>query len=187
TCALPIYGRGGYDKVKTIIDRLRAKALTRTDLQNGGVQSLVLDAGDFGEGTSFFLVDQGVSSFKSLNELGIDAAVLGNHDHMLGIETLQEQIRRSREGFQNQAKILSANMVVMRDSRLKGLIDSSAIFNVGGVNISVIGLSTPEPHFQYPILPSFILPPIPVANEISKLARQNGAELVIALTHLGTK
>src|SRR5690606_12627422 len=55
------------------------------------------------------------------------------------------------------------------------------------VNISVIGLSTPEPHFQYPILPSFILPPIPVANEISKLARQNGAELVIALTHLGTK
>src|SRR5690606_40595204 len=66
-------GRGGYDKVKTIIDRLRAKALTRTDLQNGGVQSLVLDAGDFGEGTSFFLVDKGVTSFKSLNELGIDA------------------------------------------------------------------------------------------------------------------
>lgn len=180
-------GRGGYDKVKTVIDRLRAKALARTDIQNGGVRSLVLDAGDFGEGTSFFLVDQGVTSFKSLNELGIDAAVLGNHDHMLGIETLQEQIRRSREGFSKHAKILSANMVVMRDQRLKGLIDSTAIFNISGVSVSVIGLSTPEPHFQYPILPSFILPPIPVANEISKLARQNGADLVVALTHLGTK
>lgn len=174
-------GRGGYDKVKTVIDGLRAKAL------EGGVQSLVLDAGDFGEGTSFFLVDEGVTSFKSLNELGIDAAVIGNHDHMLGIQTLQDQIRRSRRGFEKTAKILSANMVQIQDSKLKGFIDSSASFLIDGVSISVIGLSTPEPHFQYPILPSFILPPIPVANEISKLARKNGADVVIALTHLGTK
>lgn len=180
-------GRGGYAKVKTIIDQLRNSALARTDLQDGGVESLVLDGGDFGEGTSFFLVDQGVTSFKSLNELGIDAAVIGNHDHMLGIDTLQQQIKKSREGYQKQAKILSANMVVMRDSRLKGLIDSTAIFNIGGVSISIIGLSTAEAHFQYPLLPSFILPPIPVAQEISKLAHQNGAELVIALTHIGTK
>ncbi len=180
-------GRGGYDKVKTVIERLRAKAMARTDLVATGVESLVLDGGDFGEGTSFFLVDQGITSFRSLNELGIDAAVIGNHDHMLGIPTLQEQIRASREGYSKTAKILSANMVIARDQRLRGMIDSSAIFNRNGVNVSVIGLSTPEPHFQYPILPSFIQPPIPVAQEISKLARQNGAELVIALTHLGTK
>ncbi|PIP88576.1 MAG: hypothetical protein COW01_13635 [Bdellovibrionales bacterium CG12_big_fil_rev_8_21_14_0_65_38_15] len=180
-------GRGGYAKVKTIIDQLKSEALKRTDLQVGGVESLVLDGGDFGEGTSFFLVDEGVTSFKSLNELGIDAAVIGNHDHMLGIDTLQTQIKKSREGYSKQAKILSANMVIFRDTRMKGLVDSTAIFNIGGVSVSVIGLSTPEPHFQYPILPSFILPAIPVAKEISKLARQNGAELVIALTHLGTK
>ncbi len=179
-------GRGGYAKVKTVIDQLKADALKRTDLQSGGVESLVLDAGDFGEGTSFFLVDEGVTSFKSLNELGIDAAVIGNHDHMLGIDVLQSQIKKSRQGYDKQAKILSANMVIFRDSRMKGLVDSTAIFNIGGVSISVIGLSTPEPHFQYPLLPSFILPATPVAKEISKLARSNGAELIIALTHLGT-
>tara|TARA_R110000868_G_scaffold209490_4_gene459312 strand:+ start:7294 stop:8865 length:1572 start_codon:yes stop_codon:yes gene_type:complete len=180
-------GRGGYAKVKTVIDELRASALARTDLQAAGVESIVLDGGDFGEGTSFFLVDEGITSFRSLNELGIDAAVIGNHDHMLGIDTLQNQIKKSRIGYQKQAKILSANMVIMRDTRLKGLVDSTALFNIGGVSLSIIGLSTPEPHFQYPILPSFILPALPVAKEISKLARQNGAELVIALTHLGTK
>lgn len=179
-------GRGGYDKVRTIIDRLKNEALARTDLQANGVESLVLDAGDFGEGTSFFLVDKGITSFKSLNELGIDAAVIGNHDHMLGIETLQEQIRASREGYIKKAKILSANMVITAEQRMRGIIDSTAIFNVGGVSVSVLGLSTPEPHFQYPILPSFITPPIPVAQELSRLARQNGAEVVIALTHLGT-
>ncbi len=172
-------GRGGYAKVKTVIDQLKEESRLK------GIASIVLDGGDFGEGTSFFMVDQGVSSFKSLNHLGVDVAVIGNHDHMLGVDILNEQIKKAGEGFHKPTSIVSANMVQFKGK--DNMVKNQVMIDVGGTKVSVIGLSTPEAHFQYTILPSFIAPPNKVAKEEVAYARQAGAELVVALTHLGVK
>jgi 2',3'-cyclic-nucleotide 2'-phosphodiesterase (5'-nucleotidase family) len=168
-------GRGGYSKLKTKILELRLAA------QAQGLEVLHLDGGDFGEGTSFFLVDEGATSLRALSDLGVDIAVIGNHDHMLGGAVLADQIRRSEA----KTKFTSANIVQTPSMNLEGLVTPFVDVDKAGISIRVIGLSTAQAHFQYTLLPGFVLPPVQVGVAQSDLARQQGKELVIALTHIG--
>ncbi len=80
-------GIGGYAQLKTVIDELKRDATSK------GIPSLYLDAGDFGEGSSFYFSNQGVDSLRALDMLGVDVTVLGNHDFILGGKQLRNQIR----------------------------------------------------------------------------------------------
>lgn len=170
-------GRGGYAKLKTKISELRS------DSEAKGIDVLQLDAGDFGEGTSFFMSREGSASIEALGMLGTDISVIGNHDHMLGGRILGEQIRKAKV----KTKFLSANLVQTPEMNLKNLVAPYADITKAGTNIRVIGLSTAEPHFQYPILPGLILPPVLTGTELSSAARKAGKQLIIALTHIGQK
>src|SRR6478736_2385150 len=59
-------GRGGYAKLKTKIEEMRADSVSK------GIEVLQLDAGDFGEGTSFFLSKEGSASVEALGMLGAE-------------------------------------------------------------------------------------------------------------------
>lgn len=168
--------QGGYYRVKTLIDELKQSAL------NQGIESIVLDAGDFGEGAHYFLVDEGMHSFRALELLGVDAAVIGNHDYMFGGKFLGDQIRLAN----NKTKFLGANIAHTIDMRLGDVLQPTAQFNVGGVNVEVVGLTTNSLHFMYAIRPGFILPAEGVSRAYTQKARdENNADLVVALTHLG--
>lgn len=168
-------GRGGYAKLKTRIEEMRADSLSK------GIEVLQLDAGDFGEGTSFFLSKEGSASVEALGMLGTDISVIGNHDHMLGGKILGEQIRKANV----KTKFLSANLVATPEMKLGGVVFPHADIERAGVKIRVIGLSTAEAHFQYPLLPGLILPPVAIGDEKANTARKEGKELIIALTHIG--
>jgi len=168
-------GGGGYAKVKTIIDKLKADALAK------GIHSIVMDAGDWGDGTSFFLADDGSSSFKALGLLGIDVTLVGNHDHMMGVRVLAEQIKKANI----HTKAISANLIQMEDTDLRELVKGTLDVEVDGVKLNIIGLSTPEPTHQAPLFPSFVAPPELVVFGLAQQAKKDGADLVIALTHLG--
>jgi 2',3'-cyclic-nucleotide 2'-phosphodiesterase (5'-nucleotidase family) len=170
-------GRGGYAKLKSKIEELKIEAKAK------GVEVLHLDAGDFGEGTSFFLTQEGSLSVKALGLLGTDVAVIGNHDHMLGGRVLGEQIRNAKV----DTKFVSANLVQTSEMNLKDVVIPFVDLKKAETKIRVIGLSTPEPHFQYPLLPGFILPAVQIGEAQSNEARRAGVELVIALTHIGKK
>ena len=134
---------GGYYRVKTLIDKLKADALKK------GIKSLVLDGGDFGEGSHYFLTDNGMPSFRALGMLGIDATVIGNHDYMFGGKQLGNQIRE----VNSTTQFLGANMAQTSSMNLKGLLKATAKFNIDGVNIEVIGLTTSSLHFIYAFTP----------------------------------
>ncbi len=168
-------GRGGYARVKTKIDELKKEAGMQ------GISVLHLDGGDFGEGTSFFFSEEGVASVRTIGMLGTDVSVIGNHDHMMGGKTLGHQIRTAHI----KTKFISSNIVQTPEMELADVVKPYVDFTKGGIKIRVIGLSTPEAHFQYPLKPGFILPANPVGVLQSNLARKEGKELVIALTHLG--
>ena len=168
-------GLGGYHRIKTAIDTLKSNAA------RSGIETLVLDGGDFGEGSYLFLYNGGVSSLMAFDKLGVDAAVLGNHDYMFGGPVLSDQLIQS--GL--KTKILSANVVQTDDMRLKGLLKANAVFERGGKSIYVLGLTTPLPHFMYAIRPGVILPEIPVSRAYTKIAKEDKHDLVIALTHIG--
>ena len=166
---------GGYYRVKTLIDKLKDEALS------SGIESIVLDAGDFGEGSHYFLFNDGIHSFEALGMLGVDAAVIGNHDYMFGGKFLGEQIRAANIS----TKILGANISHTAEMRLGDVLQPTAKFNVGGVNVEVIGLTTNSLHFMYALRPGLIFPPGPVSRAYSSKAKEDGADLVVALTHLG--
>lgn len=168
-------GRGGYAKLKTKIEEMRADSMSK------GIEVLQLDAGDFGEGTSFFLSKEGSASVEALGMLGAEISVIGNHDHMLGGKILGDQIRKANV----KTKFLSANLAATPDMNLNGVVFPHADITKAGIKIRVIGLSTAEAHFQYPLLPGFILPPVAVGDEKATQARKEGKELIIALTHIG--
>jgi 5'-nucleotidase/UDP-sugar diphosphatase len=168
-------GTGGYARVKTVIDHLKNKAAEKN------IPTLVFDGGDFGEGTSFFMSAEGINSLKALDLLGINATVIGNHDYMLGGKVFANQIKKANL----KTKILSANFVHTPEMGLTNLVNPIIDYKIGDYNIRVIGLSTAEAHFQYPLLPGLIAPHEPIALELSQAARKAGKNLIIALTHLG--
>jgi 2',3'-cyclic-nucleotide 2'-phosphodiesterase (5'-nucleotidase family) len=178
-------GRAGYAQLKTKIDQLKASALLRNDLQEGGIESIVLDGGDFGEGNSFYLSGDGIYSLMALSVLGVDAAVIGNHDHMLGTGVLADQIKRSRARTRKHPHYLSANLIYTEENGLTGLVQPYVDLQIKDIKIRVIGLSTPEPIFQPPLKPSFILPPTPIALLQESIAKRSGVDVILGLTHLG--
>lgn len=171
----PTPALGGYFRIKTAIDQLKLNAARE------GIETLVLDGGDFGEGNYLFLYNRGISSLKAFSLLGVDAAVLGNHDYMFGGPSLSEQIIKS--GI--KTKILGANVAQTDDMRLKGLLKADAVFNIDGKSIYVLGLTTSAPHYMYAIRPGVIFPEIPVSRAYTKIAKEDGHDLIIALTHIG--
>lgn len=171
----PELGLGGYARVKTVIDQLKEEA----ELQ--GIPSLIMDAGDFGEGDYFFNFNEGMPSFKLLGMLGIEVAVIGNHDYMFGGKMLGQQIR----AVNGKTRFIAANMLPDENFNLRDILTGSTTFYIEGMKISVMGLTTLEPHFAFYFTPGLVLPVNATSKIVSKEIRDSGTDLLIALTHIG--
>jgi 2',3'-cyclic-nucleotide 2'-phosphodiesterase (5'-nucleotidase family) len=169
-------GMGGYARLKTLVDELKARAASQ------GIPSMYLDGGDFGEGSSYYFSNQGVDSLRALDLLGVDVTVLGNHDFILGGRELAGQIKKAKL----QTSILSANMANKRMTGLLNYMPDSVDIPVGEFKVRVFGLTTPDLHFQYPLRPlGFILPPHNIGIKIAEKAAKDKIDFLIALTHQG--
>lgn len=169
-------GIGGYAQLKTVIDELKSDAAAK------GIPTLYLDAGDFGEGSSFYFSNHGVDSLRALDMLGVDVTVLGNHDFILGGKQLRNQIREA--GL--KSKILSANLKGKRWMGLKKLMPDYVDYDFEGVKLRVFGLTTNEIHYMYPLRPlGYISNPHKVGIKQAELARKHNVDFTIALTHIG--
>lgn len=167
---------GGYGRVMTKIKELRAEADAK------GIEVLQLDAGDWGDGTSFFLSDDGADSIRALAMLGTEVTTIGNHDHMLGGKILGDQIRRANVN----TKFTVTNITRTPDMELgENVLPSYVDIEKAGIKIRVIGLTTSDDYFEYSMRPGDINSPVPVGVSEADKARSAGRELVIALTHIG--
>ena len=169
-------GLGGYARLQTKIKEIRAKAM------ENGIEVLQLDAGDWGEGTSFFFSNNGSDSIKALEMLGVEVATIGNHDHQLGGRSLGDQIRRANV----TTKFALANLIQTPEMELGDTIVPFVDIDRAGIPIRIIGLTTADDFFQYSVSPGKVLSPNSVGEIQGKLAKEQGRELVIALTHIGT-
>lgn len=169
-------GIGGYAQLKTVLDEVRAEAKSK------GIPSLHLDAGDFGEGSSFYFSDRGADSMRALDLLGIDVTVLGNHDFILGGRELRKQMIQSKL----KAKLLSANLKGKWLMGLKNLVPSYYDYSLDDLKIRIIGLTTNEVHYMYPLRPlGYIAKPIKAGIKEANRAQKHGVDFTIALTHIG--
>lgn len=169
-------GKGGYAQMKVVLDELRSEAEAQ------GIPTIHLDAGDFGEGSSFYFSNHGVDSLRALDLLGVDVTVLGNHDFILGGRELRNQIKKA----DLKAKILSANLRGKFFMGLKKRLPASVDYDIEGTKLRIFGLTTNEIHFMYPLRPlGYISNPIKAGIKQAKLAQKAKSDFTIALTHIG--
>lgn len=166
---------GGYPRVLTKIKELRANAEAK------GIEVLQLDAGDWGDGTSFFLADQGADSIRALEMLGVEVSTIGNHDHMSGGKVLSDQLKSANV----KTKFVAANVTTTPEMGLDGLLQPYVDLERGNIKIRVIGLMTSSDYFEYAMKPGNISYSVPIGEKEALKAKSEGRELVIALTHIG--
>ncbi len=153
---------------------------------------ILLDAGDLYQGTQVGLQTRGRIMIESLNHLGYDAWVLGNHEFDWGIQPVQDAIEMS------EPRVLAANCLIGgkragwqedREHPL-GRIAPFVLKRVGGFRIGIIGVITPGmPYWFHESLYrglAFEDPVTPVRRSIALLQSRN-ADAILLATHMGLR
>lgn len=178
-----VYNRdvGGYARVKTVIDRLKAQAASE------GIESLVVDGGDFMEGNLYYMANNGAKTFNIMSAMGYDAVVIGNHDFLMGTKNLNELLKENPPKFD----YLGANFKLDGTALYTGIrknVKDYAIYEKAGAKIALMGLTTDELFYAWAFKNGKIKKPGKTADKIAKKIRKNeNPDFVIALTHLGTR
>ena len=120
-------GMGGVIEQAAFIDSVR--------VAEGKKNVLLLHAGDFGQGTSYFTELDGNIEIDVLNSMGFDVVCLGNHEFDNGTSELARRLRNLK------ADVVCANYD-FSDSPLENLVKPYAILRKAGLKIGVIGLLT---------------------------------------------
>ena len=167
--------RGGLARAATVIG-----ATKRAD-----PSTLVFHAGDFFMGDLFFNAYLGIPEIEFLDELGVNAMTVGNHEFDLSPSTLLWVLDSAKPSF----PLLCSNFVLVDSAvkRLKGYIFTDTIFTVKGHDVGVFGMTTPDANLFSQVMPQAYLDTAigqRAATEV-QLLRARGCEAVIMLSHLG--
>jgi 2',3'-cyclic-nucleotide 2'-phosphodiesterase (5'-nucleotidase family) len=153
--------------------------------------SLTLTAGDaFGASPPLANFFEEVPAVLAMRMMGFDVDTFGNHNFDRGIGHLQQMIDLAAASPSSQPgepfRYVSANLK-NRDDNLTGVEDFE-IFEVGGVKVGVVGITNPEaPELVFPGNFGTIEPtdPVSAANRAKARARRAGANVLVAITHMG--
>jgi len=153
--------------------------------------SLTLTAGDaFGASPPLANFFEEVPAVLAMRMMGFDVDTFGNHNFDRGIGHLQQMIDLAAASPSSQPgdpfRYVSANLR-NRDDNLTGVEDFE-IFEVGGVKVGVVGITNPEaPELVFPGNFGTIEPtdPVSAANRAKARARRAGANVLVAITHMG--
>lgn len=165
-----VAGRGGY---------LRRVALVKQErLSNPGL--LLFDSGDFSQGSSYYTLFKGDVEVDLMNQMGYDAAAIGNHEFDFGLENMARLFRKAR------FPIVCANYD-FTGTPVEGTVKPYVIIRRNGVRVGVFGLS--------PELKGLVddkncegvkfLDPVETANSVVAELKRKKCDLIICLSHLG--
>lgn len=132
-------------------------------------------------------------AIKAQRMMGIQVGTFGNHNFDRGISHLQSMVDLAAAPTSasvpgNPFSYVSANLK-NRDENLTGVEDFK-IFDVGGIKVGVVGVTNPEaPGLVLPGAFGTIVPsdPYPAANKARAAAKRAGAQVIVAITHMGVR
>lgn len=118
------------------IDNYASVAALKDAYEAAGAQVLLMDAGDFSQGSTSVNVSEGATAVELMNMAGYDVATTGNHEFDFGyanLKTLMEQA---------EFPILAANAFTAEGEL--AMDEANHTFQLGDVTVGVFGLATPE-------------------------------------------
>ena len=164
-------GQGGYARRMGLIRQEREK----------DPNLLLVDAGDFSQGTPYFNLYRGRVEIDAMNYIGYDAATLGNHEFDNGLDSLAMVLKLA------QFPVVCANYD-FTGTPLEGLVQPFAIVQKGNLKVGIFGLGCQpkgiisDKNFE----PAQYLEPYPVAQAMADTLRAQGCDVVVCLSHMGT-
>ncbi len=167
---------GGAASAANYIKEVRGKAAA------AGEEVLLVDVGDFFQGTPIGSKTQGTSVMEYFNSIGYDLGVPGNHDFDMGRENLERLIGMSEFPW------VCANLVESETGATVDWVVPTLMLEYQGVKIGVVGIITPSTKtmsFPQNIEGLDFLPMPEVIVEHRDRLREQGADLVFLAIHEG--
>ena len=168
-------GELGMAARKTLIDRIRAEVAAE------GGQSILLSAGDINTGVPESDIQEAEPDFIGMNLIGYDAMTIGNHEFDNPLPVLLKQEKWAKFPF------LSANILYKESG--KTVFKPWIMKEYDGVKVAILGLTTEDTESQ--TLKEHVKDvrfddAVDSAKTwVPKLVREQKADVVIALTHMG--
>ena len=168
----PLDSHGGAIERAAFVDSVRRAV--------GESRVLLLHAGDFSQGTSYFTEFGGEVEDGVLRAMRYDCVTLGNHEFDNGIEALGERL----SGF--ECEVVCANLD-LSPFELGKKVKPYAIIERGGLKVGIIGLEADLSSCVSKTVSSRIpqLDPVEVTLKYASILRSEGCDLVILLSHQG--
>ncbi len=158
-------------------------ALKNQFMAAGASDVILVDAGDFSQGTPYVSLSKGESAIEMMNAAGYDVVTLGNHDFDYGYAQLMENLSKA------QFTTLCCDVYLAETG--EPILPASVVMEPqGGVKIGFIGIETPETATK--VNPGLIteidfatFDKLYEATQAAVDEIRDDCDLVIALSHLG--
>lgn len=142
-----------------------------------GMESLTVVGGDFLSPSVMSSFFQGAQMVDLFNEIGVDAAVFGNHEFDFGVALLKQRMGESKFLW------MGTNVRELNGDPL-GTSKTALLLTRGGLKVGLLGLTLPETATSAKGgKDARFLPPVTAAQEAVRELKAQGADLIIALTH----
>lgn len=153
----------------------------KADYEAKGAEVILVDAGDYSQGTSYVSVTKGLDAIEMMNAAGYDVVTLGNHEFDYGYTQLKDNMTKAK------FKVLCADVF---NADGTPIFDANYTYTTkSGVKIGFFGMETPET--QTKANPTKIKGLTFATNDAFTKAAANqvealkDADVVICLAHLG--
>ncbi|MCD7882873.1 MAG: bifunctional metallophosphatase/5'-nucleotidase [Lachnospiraceae bacterium] len=159
-----------------------AMAALKADYEAAGAEVIMVDAGDFIQGSTYVSTSQGATAVELMNIAGYDVVTLGNHEFDYGYESLVSILEDA------EFAVINTNILYNDENAFEG---STTITTESGLTIGFFGVETPETATKaHPAKiqgVTFLAEDEMYAaaqDEIDVLAEED-CDLIIGLVHLG--
>ena len=163
-------GGGGVLRLKALVDSVRTAE----------PHVLLADAGDLVQGTYYFSLLNGVVEMKMLDMLKYDIRTLGNHEFDKKMSGLGDMLALSK------VPVVASNYD-FSNTDLAQYVVPSKILNAGKIKVGFIGLNVRLLNLVNKTACEGVVwqDAVNVADKYAEELRNQGADIVIALSHLG--
>ena len=176
------------------VDSYEDMAALKKEMQEQSNYVSVVSCGDYLQGDVIGAISKGKAIVQIMNKVGYDVVAIGNHEFDYGVSRLKSLVRSMN------AKVVASNFV--KKSTGKPVFRSYTIKTYGKKKVAFVGVTTPEsitkstPAYFQNSKGEFIYDFYGdstgkfLAERVQKVvntARKNGADYVVALTHMGTE
>ena len=176
------------------VDSYEDMAALKKEMQEQSNYVSVVSCGDYLQRDVIGAISKGKAIVQIMNKVGYDVVAIGNHEFDYGVSRLKSLVRSMN------AKVVASNFV--KKSTGKPVFRSYTIKTYGKKKVAFVGVTTPEsitkstPAYFQNSKGEFIYDFYGdstgklLAERVQKVvntARKNGADYVVALTHMGTE